>query len=172
MEENEKKEVEQEETRETGGAGDASPAQAAPAGAPVLKKADIGKRALAIIIDSVLAGIVVAVLPFLGVLIGMAYMLLRDGFQFDFMDGRSLGKKLVKLELQTIDGAAIDLVTSAKRNWMFALLPIFAIPVLGWLLALVGLVISVIEIYLVITKDDGRRWGDQLAGTQVIESAE
>jgi hypothetical protein len=33
--------------------------------------------------------------------------------------------------------------------------------------ALFGLAVLVYEAYRVLTRDDGRRWGDELAGTQV-----
>lgn len=46
------------------------------------------------------------------------------------------------------------------------------IPVLGWILipfvGLAGLVIAVIEALRVMNDPEGRRWGDQLAGTKVI----
>ena len=173
MEENEKKEVEQEETRETGDAADAPSAQSTPAGAAVLKKADLGKRAFAIIIDGVLAGIV-AVIPVVGGLVAAAYMLLRDGLDVDFMKQRSLGKKLMGLRPVTLDGSPMDITASIKRNWIFAIGAIVSVvPILGLILApLIGRIVGIVEIVLVITKDDGRRWGDQLAGTQVVESTD
>ncbi len=49
------------------------------------------------------------------------------------------------------------------------------IPILGWalavLIALVAFAIGVIEIFLVITDPDGRRLGDKMAETQVIETS-
>ena len=50
------------------------------------------------------------------------------------------------------------------------------IPFLGWLIsvliAVVAGVLAVIELVLVITDPEGRRMGDKLAGTKVIEAAE
>jgi uncharacterized RDD family membrane protein YckC len=142
----------------------------------VMAKADLTKRFLAALIDAVLA-FVVSIVPVIGGLIAAAYMLLRDGLELDFMDGRSIGKKVMKLRPVRLDGQPMDLVASAKRNWMFALGGITSlllfIPVLGWLLmipvALAGLALGIIEVVLVITDSDGRRLGDKIAGSQVVE---
>lgn len=150
----------------------ATPEKAAEAKAG--EKADVGKRAGAAIIDGILAGIVTVIIPFIGGLIGAAYWLLRDGFDFDFMDHRSLGKKLLKLRPVTLDGKPVDINVSMKRNWMLAVpLIISAIPILGWVLApVVGVIIGIVEIVLVLTEEEGRRWGDKLANTKVIEVEE
>jgi uncharacterized RDD family membrane protein YckC len=140
-------------------------------------KADLMKRFLAALIDGVLAGIV-SLVPAVGGLVAAAYLLFRDGFDLEFMDRRSLGKKVMKLRPVLLDGQPMDLVASAKRNWMFALGGITAllayIPILGWLLmvpvALVALVLGIIEIVLVVTDAQGRRVGDKIAGSQVVEA--
>jgi uncharacterized RDD family membrane protein YckC len=142
-------------------------------------KADLMKRFVAALIDGLLAG-VVSMVPLVGGLAGAAYMLLRDGFEFDFMDRRSLGKKVMKLRPVRLDGQPMDLMASAMRNWMFALGGLAAllvyIPILGWLLLIpVGLAafgLGVIEIVLVVTDAQGRRLGDRLAATQVVEVPE
>lgn len=146
-----------------------------PIGAP-MAKADLTKRFLAALIDGALAA-VVSLIPLLGGLIAAAYLLLRDGMELDFMDRRSIGKKVMKLRPVRLDGRPMDLPASARRNWMFALGGITAlllfIPVLGWLLmipvAIAGLILGVIEIFLVITDPLGRRLGDRTAGSQVVE---
>ena len=152
-------------------------AQETPGGASATGKADLGKRAVALIIDSIISGIISMVIPAVGGLIGAAYMLLRDGMEFDFMDSRSIGKKLMKLRPVTVDGSTYDLMTSVKRNWMFALgglVPVLLfIPIFGWVLipfvGLAALVLGVIEIVLVLTDAQGRRLGDKIANTKVIE---
>jgi uncharacterized RDD family membrane protein YckC len=143
------------------------------------KKADLGKRFIAIIIDIVIT-ILVGFIPFIGGLIGTAYMLLRDGLHYEFMDHRSVGKKLVKLRPVTLDGKPVDIIVSIKRNWMFALgalvYVLFYIPILGWALipivSITALALCIIELILVITDEEGRRWGDKLAETKVIEVSE
>lgn len=144
----------------------------------VMAKADLMKRFLAALIDGGLA-MVVSMVPVLGGLVAAAYLLFRDGLELDFMDGRSIGKKVMKLRPVRLNGEPMDLVASAKRNWMFALGGITSvlafIPVLGWLLmipvALAGLVLGLIEVFLVITDPQGRRLGDKIAGSQVVEVA-
>jgi len=138
-------------------------------------KADLGKRFLAYFIDSLLAGIAGAVvgilLPALGAVISAGYMLVRDGLDLEFMDRRSIGKRLMKLRPVRLDGQAMDVETSMRRNWMFALgglgYGVFGFG-LGKLVAVAGAVLFFYEVYKVITASDGRRWGDELAGTQVV----
>ena len=133
-------------------------------------KADLTKRAIAAIIDSVLASIV-SLIPVVGGIVGAAYILVKDGLDIDFMNKRSLGKVLMKLRPIRLDGQAMDLNTSMRRNWPLAIGSLIAIiPVVGWLLAVpVALVIGIIELVLVLTDSEGRRMGDKLAGTKVIE---
>jgi uncharacterized RDD family membrane protein YckC len=146
---------------------------------PVMVKADLTKRFLAALIDGGLS-FVVGFVPVIGGLVAAAYMLLRDGLELEFMDRRSIGKKVMKLRPVRLDGQPMDLVASAKRNWMFALGGIISllmfIPFLGWLLmipvALAALALGIIELVLVITDAQGRRLGDKIAATQVIEVSE
>lgn len=137
-------------------------------------KADLGKRAAAIIIDWLITWVIALVIPFIGGLIGAAYMLLRDGFDFNFMDRRSLGKKLLKLRPVTLDGSPVDMTVSLKRNWVFAVGPVLMIfPVIGWIFgSIIGLIIGIVEVVLVFTDEEGRRMGDKLANTKVIEVEE
>jgi len=142
-------------------------------------KADLGKRFVAGLIDAAIA-IVVGFIPIIGGIISAAYWLLRDGMDFDFMKKRSLGKKVMKLRPVTLDGSPMDMVVSIKRNWMFALGGIVQllmfIPVVGWALipvvGVISLILVIIEIILVLTDPEGRRMGDKIANTKVIEVAE
>ena len=145
-------------------------------------KPDAVKRFLAMLID----GIISAVLSFavgiissiLGGIVAAAYWVVRDGLDVDFMKHRSLGKKVMKLNVVRLDGKPMDLETSVKRNWMFGFGAISSIliyiPILGWILIIVGsliaLCIGLYECYKVLTDKEGRRWGDELAGTKVIDS--
>ena len=139
-------------------------------------KADQGKRFLAVIIDCLIAG-ALGMIPFVGGIAGAAYMLVRDGLEVDFMRNRSLGKQLMKLRPIRLDGQPMTMETSVRRNWMFGLGAITSalvyIPIVGWILipivGLVALGIGIYEIYLVVTDAEGRRWGDKMAGTKVIE---
>ena len=149
----------------------------ATAAAPPPGKPDIGKRAIAAIIDAVVA-MVVGFIPIIGGIIATAYWLLRDGLDVEFMDHRSLGKKVMKLRPVMLDGSPVDITASIKRNWMFALGGIagfLAMTLIGVFLAiplaLIAFVLGIVEVVLVITDAEGRRIGDKTGGTRVIETA-
>lgn len=141
-------------------------------------KADLVKRAVAMIIDGLITA-VIGVVPYIGGLVGAAYMVVRDGLELEFMDRRSIGKKLIGLRPVRLDGRPMDIETSIRRNWMWGIGAItsllFYIPILGWMLipfvSLVALAIGLFEIYKVVTDEEGRRWGDSMADTKVIENA-
>ena len=133
---------------------------------------------MAVIIDAVIA-MVVGFVPIAGGIAATAYWLVRDGMDLDFMDHRSIGKKIMKLRPVTLDGGAVDISTSIRRNWMFALggvAQFFAITIIGLpiaiLIGLVAFVIGIIEIVLVFTDPEARRMGDKMAATRVIETAD
>ncbi len=130
-----------------------------------LGKADPVKRIIAFVIDAVISAIV-SIIPFVGGLIGALYMLLRDALPIDFLDNKSVGKKLMNLSVVLPDqpGAAPDFAASAKRNWMFALGPIIGIwlliPIIGWfvlipLTILIEIVLGIIELVKVFSNEKG-----------------
>ena len=139
-------------------------------------KADLPKRFVAVIIDAVIA-VLIGMIPWIGGLVATAYWVLRDGMEFEFMDHRSVGKKVMKLRPITADGGQLDMMMSVKRNWMFGLagvtqLLIF-IPILGWLMmipvGLLAFLFGLFELVKVLTDEEGRRLGDQWAQTKVVE---
>jgi uncharacterized RDD family membrane protein YckC len=142
-------------------------------------KVDPQKRLVAIVIDAVIA-VAIGMIPWIGGLISAAYWVLRDGLDLQFMDRRSVGKKLTKLRPVTMDGEQLDMMGSVRRNWMFGVGGVMQIlvyiPILGWLLmipvAILAFVIGIVELYRVIADPEGRRVGDLLADTKVIEVAE
>lgn len=161
----------------------AVPASAAPSPAG---KADLGKRVIAAIIDAIPAMIVSFVfgmIPFIGGIIGgvlaAGWWLVRDGLDLDFADKRSLGKKIMKLRPIRLDGQPMTLDTSIKRNLPLAFYCVgyllWIVPVLGHLVSIpifiVGGLVGLVEAVLAITDSEGRRWGDKMAGTKVIEVA-
>lgn len=146
-------------------------------------KPDAVTRFVAQLIDGLIAGGVFTVLIagtsfstigyLLGLLLAGGYFLVRDGLDVDFMKQRSLGKKVMKLRPVRLDGNPMDLETSIKRNWMFGASYFGSLPFLGFLSSLIGLAVGIVilyECYKVLTDKGGRRWGDELAGTQVIKS--
>ena len=141
-------------------------------------KPDTVKRFLAMLIDGIIAAVLGAVVgaisSVLGSIVGAAYYVIRDGLDIDFMKHRSLGKKVMKLSVVRLDGKPMDLQASVKRNWMFGFGAVYSIPILGLIVLLVvglpALCIGLYECYKVLTDKEGRRWGDELAGTKVIDS--
>lgn len=139
-------------------------------------RADPAKRVVAGLIDAVIA-VVVGFIPVVGGIVASAYWLLRDGLDIEFMDHRSIGKKLLKLRPVRDDGGPMDLEASARRNWPLAVggvaQVLMFIPFIGWLLvipvALVALGLAIVELVLVLTDAEGRRIGDKTGGTRVIE---
>jgi uncharacterized RDD family membrane protein YckC len=165
-------------------------APGAATGATTYAKADLGRRFGAALIDGIIASVVAYVLGIggtflygIGQFVGGAYMLVRDGLEYDFMDRRSIGKKLMKLRPIRLDGGSMDINASIRRNWPLALgyflggLVALAMGAGLWgaggslaMLAWVGWLLGLVEAVLVLTDKDGRRLGDKQANTQVINS--
>lgn len=97
-----------------------TPGPAPVSSGPIGGKPDTVARFLAFLIDAV-AVAVIGLVPVIGGLVGIAYVLARDGLAFEFMDGRSIGKKLMKLRPVRLDGLPMDLPTSFRRNWPLSL---------------------------------------------------
>ncbi|HXF03814.1 MAG TPA: RDD family protein [Blastocatellia bacterium] len=140
------------------------------------KKADLGKRIIAAIIDGVLC-IAVGWIPLVGWIASGVYMLVRDGLKLGFADHRSVGKKLMKLRPVRLDGQPMDITTSVRRNLVFVIGMVGAlfgiIPFVGWFIAIIlgilAVAVVLIELALIATDPEGRRLGDKLAGTKVVE---
>jgi uncharacterized RDD family membrane protein YckC len=128
-------------------------------------KADTIRRFFAYAIDAIISNLC-SMIPVLGGIIGFLYMLLRDGL----MDGKSIGKKLLGLKTMTGFGPA-SYADSAKRNIIFAIPNLLMIiPFVGHALGIIlELVVWVAEIYRIMTDPYGRRYGDEWAGTQVVD---
>ena len=107
-------------------------------------------RFLAALIDGILMSVVSAI-P-LGFIVGLAYALTKDALPF--LDGQSIGKKLMKMRVVKEDpGAEItnDYGAAAVRG-LSLLIPIF------------GLIDA-----LMVFGQDRKRFGDKWAGTKVIK---
>jgi uncharacterized RDD family membrane protein YckC len=105
------------------------------------------------------------VLTPVGFLAGLAYVLVADGFA----GGQSIGKRLIGL--QTIlpgTREAAGFRESIIRNLPFAAAQAaFAVPYVGWI---ASVAILALEAVLVIGNEQGRRLGDEVAGTQVVDA--
>lgn len=126
-------------------------------------------RYIARTIDFLIAAAMVLVLPPVGPLAGLLYILIADGFK----GGQSLGKQLIGLKVVRSDGdLPVTFMESILRNSPFAIVYLFFIvPFIGWImLVLVGVPILLFESYLVCTDEKARRIGDTIAQTTVVES--
>lgn len=137
--------------------------------------APTGRRALAGLIDAALA-ITLGLVPLLGGLAAISYWLARDGLDLGPIRRRSIGKSIVGLRPVRAAGERMDLRTSVRRNWTFALVGavqlLFFIPILGWigaaLIALAAVPLGVVEVALILVHPQGRRLGDRMARTTVV----
>jgi len=130
----------------------------------VYPKAQVLNRFIAKLIDLFLAAAAAEVIAPVGFLAGLAYLLVADGFS----GGRSIGKRLIGLQTilpDTRESAGFR--ESIIRNIPFAVAHVaFSVPYVGWLAAAV---IVAFEAVLIIGNERGRRLGDELAGTQVLD---
>lgn len=144
-----------------------TPAGAEAAGVPEARpKANTLNRVIARFMDILFALLLLRLPGYVGFLAGLTYIGIADGL----MDGRSLGKRIIGLRtLNAERGTPADFRDSILRNSTVAVYyALFQIPVLGWALAFFGLGF---ELLLVIGSAEGRRLGDEIAGTVVVDQA-
>jgi hypothetical protein len=139
----------------------------APIDIGVYPKAQVLNRFIAKLVDLLIVAAADKLVPPVGFLTGLAYILVADGFA----GGRSVGKRLIGL--QTILPRAREAAgfkESIVRNLPFGLAYLmFEIPYVGWLVA--GAMLS-LEGLLIIGNDHGRRLGDEIARTQVLDAGQ
>ena len=132
--------------------------------AEVYPKAQILNRGIAKLIDLFIVAAASQMLVPVGFLGGLAYILIADGFS----GGRSIGKRLIGL--QTVlpgQREAAGFRESIIRNLPFAVAQVvFAVPYVGWL---ISVAIIAFEAVLILGNEQGRRFGDEVAGTQVLD---
>ncbi|MBF0543045.1 MAG: RDD family protein [Candidatus Riflebacteria bacterium] len=88
-------------------------------------------------------------------------------FRDILFDGRSLGKKCIGLEIISVEGGQPEMQSLIFRNLTISLPNLLSI--LFPPFAIVGIIIWGIEYYLCTKPEEGRRWGDNLAGTKVVD---
>ena len=134
-------------------------------GAGIYPKAQVLNRGIAKLIDLFIVVAASQVIPPVGFLGGMAYILVADGFA----GGRSIGKRLIGLQTVLPDRHAVGgFRESIIRNLPFAVAQLaFAIPYVGWL---VSVAIIAFEAVLILGNEQGKRLGDEVAGTQVLDA--
>jgi uncharacterized RDD family membrane protein YckC len=139
---------------------------ARPEGSPY-PKADLWLRGLARGVDFLLAFALATLGHELGAILAVVYLLLADGL----LHGQSPGKRLFGVRAMHIPKRTpAGYRESMLRNADFALVALFFVVPLGWiLLILVGLPIIAFESWMVWTDRLGIRIGDIFADTQVVD---
>lgn len=127
-------------------------------------KASLLLRVLAKTLDFIIIAAAAKTVPQVGYLAGLIYLLISDGF----FDGRSLGKKILRLKVVSIStGNSGNFRDSILRNaTIAAAILLYKIPVVGWLFVVV---ILALEFLLMLGNKHGMRLGDDIANTKVIE---
>ncbi|MBI5633062.1 MAG: RDD family protein [Nitrospirae bacterium] len=129
------------------------------------RRAGLLLRTAAKILDLILIAAVIELIPRAGFFAGLAYLLLGDGL----FDGRSLGKKLIRLRVVSMDAMKpCTFRESLLRNSTLGLgYILWLVPWIGWI---VLPAIAAFEFILILGNRESRRLGDEIAGTTVIES--
>ena len=130
-------------------------------------KADLTLRGLARGADFVVAIALAQLGHELGAVLAVLYLLLADGL----MHGQSLGKRLFGIRAMQIPRRVpVGYRESMLRNADFALVALFYVVPLGWiLLLLVGIPVVAFEAWMVWTDRLGIRIGDIFADSQVVD---
>lgn len=127
-------------------------------------------RCIAKSIDLFVIVFLSVVLPYpAGVLLGFIYTLIHDGV----FKGQSLGKWLFQLKVIHLkSNEPCTLRDSVIRNAPLGVATFFGIiPFWGWIiLILLGIPLVALEIYLMVTIENGGRLGDVMADTKVVEA--
>ena len=128
-------------------------------------KANLLHRLIAKFIDLLLVAALARLLPPVGFFGGITYLLISDGF----LGGRSLGKWLIGLKTVIVDkNGPCTFRESILRNGPLAVAYLlFFVPYVGWLFCMMVLTL---ETLLIIGNAKGLRIGDELGGTQVLDS--
>ena len=136
-------------------------------------KANVVNRIVAKFIDIFVVFLIAAILPYpVGPLSGFFYSLFADGINRGNFRGQSLGKKLMRLKVVNRNTKKSgNFRDSILRNSPVGVATFFAIiPIWGWLiLALIGIPLMIMEVYLMFSLEKGHRLGDVMGDTEVIE---
>ena len=138
-----------------------------PLGSGVYPKAHVLNRFIAKAIDGMLVAAASQVIAPVGWVSGLAYALIADGFP----GGQSVGKRLIGLQTvvprtKEFSGFRESIIRNLPLAFAYLL---YSIPYVGWLLA--GAVV-IFEALLLIGNEQGVRLGDEVAGTQVVDSGQ
>jgi uncharacterized RDD family membrane protein YckC len=136
-----------------------------------------GQRVIALGIDLMIYALIRliagAILYLIGLsvlaeIIALVYLVFRDSLPF--LQQQSIGKKLMKIRVLHKGSFNIDFFTDIKRNYLF--LPNL-LNALGFNFIYISggitLILLIIELYLVLEKENSQRLGDRFADTSVVQ---
>ncbi len=127
-------------------------------------QASLLSRVVARAVDVIIILAAAEILPKAGFLAGVGYMFIGDGIA----GGGSLGKKLLGLAVLDDGGAACRARESILRNLTLGTgVVLWKVPLIGWLLAAA---IFILEFIVLLGSREGRRIGDEIAKTRVVEA--
>jgi uncharacterized RDD family membrane protein YckC len=136
-------------------------------------KVSVLNRVIAKVIDLVIVITLGALVKYpFGPFVGFFYSIAADGMNFGPFAGQSAGKRFSGLRVVNLRRQApANLRDSLLRNAPVGVATFFAIiPVWGWLiLALIGVPLMIMEIWLMIRTPLGQRLGDVMGDTEVLE---
>ena len=124
-------------------------------------------RLIAKSIDMAIVAVLSLLLYPVGILLSLFYLGISDSMQ----SGQSLGKRFMGLSVISLeDGGPCRLKQSVVRNLPLLIPLAFAlIPFWGWAMAvLLGMPLTLLEVYLIYKLDTGHRLGDVMADTSVM----
>ena len=127
-------------------------------------KANVLHRFVAKFVDFLIVAASSEIIPPVGFLVGLTYLLIADGL----LQGQSIGKRIVGLTTMKVSLIKVaSFRDSALRNAPLAAgMVLGLIPYLGWIF--LGVIIG-LEALLIIGNDQGLRIGDEIAQTQVTD---
>lgn len=130
------------------------------------RKASLLVRVFAKVLDFILIAAMAEVVPKAGFYAGLSYLLISDGL----FNGRSVGKRLMNLRVVSADiGEPCSMKSSILRNAPLAVgLLLYKLPLIGWIFLIL---VSVLEFLVMLGSKEGKRFGDELAKTIVVEAA-
>ncbi len=129
------------------------------------RRAGLLLRTAAKIIDLILIAAVIEIIPRAGYFAGLAYLLLGDGL----FDGRSIGKKLLKLRTVSMEtNNPCSFKDSILRNSTLA--AGYALRIIPWIAWIFIVIACALEFILILGSKDGMRLGDEIAKTTVLEA--
>ena len=128
------------------------------------KSASLFLRVFAKILDFILIAAMAEIIPKAGFYAGVSYLLISDGL----FEGRSIGKFLIGLRVISLthDGPCSVRESIVRNAPLGAGLLLFKLPWIGWIF-IAG--VSAVEFLILLGSKEGKRLGDELAKTTVVE---